>query len=76
MHNLYEKHNSYGYYLSSIPFVIQYNKRDLSNLIPMPELRAQLNASEVSDFEAVSTEGKGVFETLKAVSKQVVKTLS
>ena len=39
-------------------------------------MRAQLNSSEVSDFEAVATEGKGVFETLKAVIKQVVKTLS
>ena len=76
MHNLYENLESYGYDLSSIPFVMQYNKRDMAEVMTVPELRAQLNPSEVPDFEAVATEGRGVFETLKAVSKQVVKTLS
>jgi signal recognition particle receptor subunit beta len=76
MHNLYENLESYGYDLSSIPFVLQYNKRDLSDVMSVEELRALLNPSEVADFEGVATEGRGVFETLKAVSKQVVKTLS
>jgi hypothetical protein len=76
MHNLYENLEAYGYDLASIPFVIQYNKRDLDDATPVPELRAQLNPSSVQDFEAVATEGRGVFETLKAVSRQVVKTLS
>ena len=76
MHNLYENLESYGYDLSQIPFVIQYNKRDLSNTIPVDELRAQLNPSGVEDYEGVAIEGKGVFETLKAVSKAVVKNLS
>ena len=76
MHNLYENLESYGYDLSQIPFVIQYNKRDLSNTIPVEELRAQLNPSGVEDYEGVAIEGKGVFETLKAVSKAVVKNLS
>lgn len=76
MHNLYENLESYGYDLSQIPFVIQYNKRDLSNTIPVEELHAQLNPSGVEDYEAVAIEGKGVFETLKAVSKAVVKNLS
>ena len=76
MHNLYENLESYGYDLSSIPFAIQYNKRDLTNAIPVEELRAQLNPVGVLDFEAVALEGKGVFETLTAVSKAVVKALS
>jgi signal recognition particle receptor subunit beta len=76
MHNLYENLESYGYDLSQIPFVIQYNKRDLSNTIPVDELRVQLNPAEVPDYEAVAIEGKGVFETLKSVSKAVVKNLS
>ena len=76
MHNLYENLESYGYDLSQIPFVIQYNKRDLSNTIPVDELRSQLNPASVPDYEAVAIEGKGVFETLKAVSKAVVKNLS
>lgn len=76
MHNLYENLESYGYDLEQIPFVIQYNKRDLSNAMPADELRAQLNPMGVPDFEAIAIEGKGVFETLTTVSKAVVKSLS
>lgn len=76
MHNLYENLESYGYDLSKIPFVIQYNKRDLERILPVEEMRAELNPMSVPDFEAVAIEGKGVFETLKTVSKKVVKTLS
>jgi len=76
MHNLYENLESYGYDLSKIPFVIQYNKRDMDRIASVEDLRGELNPMGVQDFEAVAIEGKGVFETLKAVSKQVVKTLS
>jgi mutual gliding-motility protein MglA len=76
MHNLYENLESYGYDLSKIPFVIQYNKRDMERILSVEELRAELNPMGVPDFEAVAVEGKGVFETLKVVSKQVVKSLS
>ncbi len=76
MHNLYENLESYGYDLSSIPFVVQYNKRDLDDILPVEALRSQLNPGGVPDFEAVATEGEGVFDTLKSVSKLVVKTLS
>ena len=57
------------------PFVIQYNKRDLPGIAPVEELRARLNPAGVPDFESVATEGKGVFETLAAVSRLVVKSL-
>jgi signal recognition particle receptor subunit beta len=76
MHNLYENLESYGYDLASIPFVIQYNKRDLPNVLPVEQLRAQLNPNQVPDHEGVATEGSGVFETLTSVSKLVVNALS
>jgi mutual gliding-motility protein MglA len=76
MHNLYENLDSYGYDLTTIPFAMQYNKRDLPNAMPMPDLRAQLNPMGVPDFEGVAIEGEGVFETLGAVSKMVVQALS
>jgi len=76
MHNLYENLEAYGYDLESIPFVIQYNKRDIPEVLPEEELRAQLNPGGVPDFGAVAVDGQGVFETLKEVSKMVVKTLS
>lgn len=61
-----------GIDLFSIPFVIQYNKRDLSNIMPVSEMRAILNPMGVPDFEAVASVGKGVFETLKAIIKLVL----
>lgn len=76
MHNLYENLETYGYDLQSIPFAIQYNKRDLPDILPVEELRAQINPMGIPDFEATAIEGKGVFETLSSVSKLVVKTLS
>ncbi|NNF29502.1 MAG: gliding-motility protein MglA [Gemmatimonadetes bacterium] len=76
MHNLHENLASYGYDLSQIPFAIQYNKRDMDNVQTVDELRAQINPEGVGDFEGVATEGVGVFDTLRAVSKLVVKSLS
>jgi signal recognition particle receptor subunit beta len=92
-----------------MPFVIQYNKRDLPNASPLSELQGALNPGwEVQDppkqrltpdpyhagenlieqvptgewieratyFEAVAVTGDGVFDTLKAISKLVLKTLA
>jgi len=61
-----------GYDLDNLPFVIQYNKRDLPNLIPLENLRRDLNPTNVPDFEACATTGEGVFETLKAVAKLIL----
>ncbi len=61
-----------GYDLDSIPYVIQYNKRDLPNISSVEELRQALNKKGVPDFEAVATTGFGVFETLKAIAKLVL----
>lgn len=76
MHNLYENLSSYKIDLDQIPFAIQYNKRDLDNALSLEALRQELNPGGVPDFEAVAIDGTGVFETLRAVSKLVVKTLS
>ncbi|HEX7050315.1 MAG TPA: GTPase domain-containing protein [Longimicrobiales bacterium] len=76
MQNLYENLAEYGYDPRELPTVIQYNKRDLPEAVGVDELRAQLNPSELPDFEAVATQGTGVFDTLKAVSKLVLKSLS
>ena len=76
MHNLYENLETYGYDLENILFAIQYNKRDMDNILSPEELRAQINPMGLPDFEGVATEGQGVFETLSAVSKLVVATLS
>ncbi|MCH2185964.1 ADP-ribosylation factor-like protein, partial [Myxococcota bacterium] len=56
-----------GYNLEKIPFVVQYNKRDLPNAAPLEELARLVNTRGVPDFEACADRGEGVFETLKAV---------
>ena len=64
-----------GYELEKIPYVVQYNKRDLPNVAPIEELRELCNPKNVSEFEAVATTGFGVFDTLKAVAKLVLSEL-
>ena len=61
-----------GYDLNRIPYVIQYNKRDLPNIVTVEELRNELNPTGVPDFEACATTGDGVFETLKAIAKLIL----
>jgi len=61
-----------GYELEKLPFAVQYNKRDLPNVIPIADLDKVLNLRKVPWFEAVAVTGKGVFETLKAVARQVL----
>ncbi|MDX2053521.1 MAG: GTPase domain-containing protein [Polyangiaceae bacterium] len=64
-----------GYSLEKIPYVIQYNKRDLPNAVDVQELRSLLNPMGVPDFEANARSGIGVFDTLKATSKLVLQEL-
>jgi signal recognition particle receptor subunit beta len=64
-----------GYSLEKIPYVVQYNKRDLPNIVELDELRPLINPMNVPDYEAVARQGTGVFETLKAVSKLVLTEL-
>ena len=65
-----------GYDISKIPWVLQYNKRDLPNAVAVEELRAELNPDgKVLEFECSAATGKGVFETLKALAKLVLADL-
>ena len=108
MQNLYDNMAEHGYDLTHLPFVVQYNKRDLPNAAPVEELEAMLNHGweeaettrcrpmpnpfqpgtmlverlpsgewweRVPSFEAIASTGEGVFDTLKAVAKLVIKSL-
>ncbi len=107
MQNLYDNMAQHGYDLTTLPFVIQYNKRDLPTAAPVASLDAALNpgwpvqdpekqkltpdpyragdylvrevdgvwVERVPTFEAIAVRGEGVFDTLKAVSKLVLKSL-
>jgi signal recognition particle receptor subunit beta len=67
--------DEHGINSEEVPFTLQYNKRDLPNVVPVEELDKLLNHKELSTFEAVATTGDGVFDTLKDVAKRVIMEL-
>lgn len=75
LYNLEENLQSQGYDLMKIPYVLQLNKRDLPNVIPMEDLTYELRKKDEPVFEAVASTGAGVFDTLKGVAKQVLTEL-
>jgi signal recognition particle receptor subunit beta len=78
MEDLKENLDYHGYDIDKIPFVIQYNKRDLDSAMPVEELREDLNPDDkYPDYKAcaIAPEGPGVFETLKSVVKQILREL-
>lgn len=72
--NMDENLKEYKTSLDEVPYVIQYNKRDLPNVAPLEYLEYLLNrrTRRVPCFEAVATDGKGVFDTLNTVSRMVL----
>jgi len=64
-----------GYEIESIPLAFQYNKRDLPNVCPIPEMAKVLNPRGLPAYEAVASNGNGVLETLKGLSKLILKDL-
>ncbi len=73
--NLEENLRENNLTLESIPWVIQYNKRDLPQLASIEELQQALNPNGVPHFEAAATTGRGVYETLHAVSRMLFQRL-
>ena len=77
LQNLRDNLAEYKLSLDDIPWVIQYNKRDLPNVYTVEELnQALVPDGKVPHFEAVATQGVGVFDTLKCVSKLVLRKLA
>lgn len=72
LQNLQKNLAEHGLNVDTVPYVIQFNKRDLPNVIPLEEMQKVLNPKGRPFFEAVAFEGKGVFETLKEIAKQVI----
>src|SRR5262245_35725335 len=62
--------------INSIPIVIQYNKRDLPNVLPVKQLDSKINDVKAESFDAVAISGKGVQETLKGIAKLVLVNLA
>lgn len=75
MANLEENLAEQGIRVEKFPLVIQYNKRDLAEVLPVSDLRPMLNARGVPDFETCATSGEGVLNALKAAMRLVIKDL-
>ena len=73
--NLHENLKEQGYDLASMPYALQLNKRDLPSAVALAELEQALRVKDEPVFEAVATNGDGVFETLKSIIKLVLKDL-
>lgn len=73
--NLEENLAEQGIRIERFPLVIQYNKRDLPNALPLETLRERLNPAGAPDFETCATNGEGVLDTLKAVMRLVIRDL-
>lgn len=76
LRNLEENLNEYGKSLTTLPHVIQFNKRDLPDALPPEEMNRILNPSgKAGIFEAVASTGQGVFPTLKGLAAAVLETI-
>ena len=73
--NLREHLKEHKLDFSTIPYVLQLNKRDLPNVLPVDALSKQLRRKNESMIEAVAFQGPGVFETLKEIARQVLTEL-
>lgn len=72
LNNLKENLVEYGYDIMTLPIVLQYNKRDLPDVMSIAELQADLNWNNLPYFEASAVKGVGVFDTLKLITKLVL----
>ena len=73
--NLQENLKEHGLDLASLPYALQFNKRDLPEIVAVDEMYRILNFKREPTFEAVATSGRGVFDTLKSVAKQILVEL-
>jgi hypothetical protein len=76
LRNLHENLLEEEIEIRDFPMVLQYNKRDLPDVLPVDELDEQLNFRGVAAYPAAAVDGTGVFDTLKGISQQVLHSLS
>lgn len=75
LRNMVENMRTHDMTVDSIPWILQYNKRDLSNAMSLDKMEADLNFRSVPSFESIASEGIGVFATLRCISKLILNRL-
>ena len=73
--NMIQNLKEYNLNLNNIPIILQYNKRDLGDVLSFEELEKDLNQAGYPSFESVAIQGQGVFATLKSVSNSILANL-
>jgi len=75
LRNLHDNFSEMGIDLSDFPMVLQYNKRDLHDVMTLDEMNEKLNPKMAPYYEAVAMNGDGVLKTFAAISKQVLQDM-
>jgi signal recognition particle receptor subunit beta len=75
LENLRENLAEQGLRLDQVPYILQYNKRDVPDVLPVGDLNAALNGGKVPAFETIATSGRGIFEGLKSITTLVLSDL-
>jgi len=75
MNDLKENLKYYNKDLESMPFVIQYNKRDLDTILPIKGMEHEINTLQVPFFNAIAIDDRGVMETLTMCCRMVLKQI-
>lgn len=76
LENLRENLQANGIDPDSVPVVLQYNKRDLKDLVPVPDLEDELNAAKMPSFPTVAITGDGVMDAFAAITESTLVSLA
>jgi signal recognition particle receptor subunit beta len=75
--NMYENLIANNINPDDIPIILQYNKRDLSNILSVEELNKNLNENGKYEYkEAIAIDGTGVEDTFRKITKLVIKGIT
>lgn len=69
LQNLDDNLRELGLDIRQIPMIFQWNKRDLKNVVPIEQMEQELNPRRQPSFQSVASDGSGVFETLRGITK-------
>lgn len=75
LENLQKNLHEMGLDPDQVPLVVQYNKRDLKDVLPVAELRKSLNPHNAPDFETVANRGEKILDALRAITRSVIGSL-
>jgi len=75
LHNLFDNLRGHGMNPDTVPLVLQYNKRDLEGVLSIEQMDEDLNKRKLRRFETCALSGKGIFETMRTITKMVLTDL-